>query len=161
MIVNFSTLAVPSRLFVSVCMYIRDFTSAQAFWTQDASRDVHICAALKNLVLSNNRVNKENSMTVRWSGMRIIALPLANSTSGGRKNFKEILPLTYYHFHTPPPDDNRRPTLFNRVTNKAADTWANFGKAHEQNWKVSSDYLVYSVYLLASFGSRWLVYVFF
>lgn len=93
-------------------------------------------------------------MTIRWSGMRIIALPLTNSTSGGGKISKEILPLTYYHFHTQPPDDNRRPTLFNRVTSKAADAWANFGKAHEQSWKVSLDYLICSVCLLASFGSR-------
>lgn len=73
-------------------------------------------------------------MVVRWSGMRVVALPLANGSNA--KLSKEILPLTYYHFHTPPPDEKRPTPIFNRITNKTADIWANFGNAHEKSWKV-------------------------
>ncbi|GJJ13278.1 hypothetical protein Clacol_007529 [Clathrus columnatus] len=66
--------------------------------------------------------------------MRILALPL--TTRACRTSGKDILPLTYYHFHTPPPEGNPKVHLLTRLTNRASNLWANFGKADEKSWKV-------------------------
>ncbi|EJC97923.1 uncharacterized protein FOMMEDRAFT_97733 [Fomitiporia mediterranea MF3/22] len=61
--------------------------------------------------------------------MRIIALPLTSEAASTGLH-------TYYHFQTPPPAKQRsNPTLFKKVTEKAASLWASFGKAPEKSWK--------------------------
>ena len=65
--------------------------------------------------------------------MRIIALPL---TTAKRKPNGIHSHLTYYHFVTPPPNNETKQTWANWATSKASDIWAGFGKAPEGHWKV-------------------------
>jgi len=68
--------------------------------------------------------------------MRIIALPLTTrAVASSQAMTNTIFPLTYYHFHTPPRPKAEKKTVFEKVTGKAEDLWAGFGKAPEGNWK--------------------------
>jgi hypothetical protein len=66
--------------------------------------------------------------------LRIVALPLVaasrtpESSSSGH--------LTYYHFATPPPEQDEKRDLAKWATQRAAELWAGFGKAPEGHWKV-------------------------
>lgn len=71
--------------------------------------------------------------------MRIVAIPLSTrAPTSSQALMNTILPLTYYHFHTPPPHPDKEPTIFKKATNKAADLWGGFGKSPEGHWKVKS-----------------------
>ncbi|KAI5119200.1 hypothetical protein M0805_004455 [Coniferiporia weirii] len=61
--------------------------------------------------------------------MRILALPLTSCAPSDGQH-------TYYYFQTPPPaDSGGKPSLLKRVTGKATEIWADFGKAPEGSWK--------------------------
>ncbi|CAL1712492.1 unnamed protein product [Somion occarium] len=64
--------------------------------------------------------------------MRIIALPLTRATRAPNGTHTH---LTYYHFVTPKPKDEKRQGWANWATSKATDLWAGFGKAPEGSWK--------------------------
>ncbi|KAH8114328.1 mitochondrial K+-H+ exchange-related-domain-containing protein [Phellopilus nigrolimitatus] len=65
----------------------------------------------------------------RLTRMRILALPLTAEASTSGQH-------TYYHFQTPAPvETNGKPSLLKKVTGKAAELWAGFGKAPEGSWK--------------------------
>jgi hypothetical protein len=70
--------------------------------------------------------------------MRIIALPLVRpSPSSSSKNI-----LTYYHFQIHDKGkgkgkDGGLSGIVKWATDKASDTWANFGKGKEGSWQVS------------------------
>ncbi|KIJ54413.1 hypothetical protein M422DRAFT_154133, partial [Sphaerobolus stellatus SS14] len=75
-------------------------------------------------------------MPPRWSGMRIIAVPLTTRVVASfQAGTNTILPLTYYHFHTPPPNPEDKKTLLKKAIDKVENLWAGFGKAPERNWK--------------------------
>ncbi|KAF8527439.1 mitochondrial K+-H+ exchange-related-domain-containing protein [Hysterangium stoloniferum] len=81
--------------------------------------------------------------------MRIIALPLTTArVAAGPKSqsLRAAFPLTYYHFHVPPANKDKPPTLFKRSINKATELWGGFGKAPEGNWK--RRIFVYGEYLI-------------
>lgn len=65
--------------------------------------------------------------------MRIIALPL--TTASRSPNHEH---LTYYHFVTPPPKQDRGKDWSRWIGVKATEIWAGFGKAPEGTWKVSN-----------------------
>ncbi|TFY79608.1 hypothetical protein EWM64_g4401 [Hericium alpestre] len=67
--------------------------------------------------------------------MRIIALPLTSAVRNPKHVSEGPLPLVYYHFQTPPPPPDRKQGWTDWATTKAAQTWADFGKAPETNWK--------------------------
>ncbi|KZT18247.1 hypothetical protein NEOLEDRAFT_195584 [Neolentinus lepideus HHB14362 ss-1] len=67
--------------------------------------------------------------------LRIIALPLT------RRPISEVdgHPLVYYHFQMSPKEESAaKPTLLNRMTDKAGSIWAGFGKAEEGSWKLKT-----------------------
>ncbi|KAI0056274.1 hypothetical protein BV25DRAFT_1832383 [Artomyces pyxidatus] len=66
--------------------------------------------------------------------MRIVALPLT-STLRPRSPHGNPSPLVYYQFQTPPRPENQRQGWVDWATAKAADAWAELGKAPEGNWK--------------------------
>ncbi|KZS92910.1 hypothetical protein SISNIDRAFT_485863 [Sistotremastrum niveocremeum HHB9708] len=71
-------------------------------------------------------------------GQRIIALPLTTLRVAQRSGFP--IPFVYYHLQTTAPptsgEDAKQPGILKRVTEKAASTWASFGKAPEGNWRL-------------------------
>ncbi|KAI0784780.1 mitochondrial K+-H+ exchange-related-domain-containing protein [Abortiporus biennis] len=63
--------------------------------------------------------------------MRIIALPLTTASRTGTHDH-----LTYYHFVTPRPKEEKGKTNWSKwAAQKAAEIWAGFGKADEGHWK--------------------------
>lgn len=68
--------------------------------------------------------------------MRIYALPLTSTRTSVSAGHKEH--LTYYHFVNPPPPEGTRTDWVQWATNKASGLWADFGKAPEGHWKVST-----------------------
>ncbi|KAL4069913.1 mitochondrial K+-H+ exchange-related-domain-containing protein [Scleroderma yunnanense] len=70
--------------------------------------------------------------------LRIIALPMAKPKF--HLNSKSVVDrmLVYYHFNLTSPDavENKQ-SWVNRLTTKAAGTWAGFGKAPKGSWKSS------------------------
>jgi len=74
---------------------------------------------------------------------RIIALPMYKQLKFHPDNLMLSKPLVdqmmiYYHFNLTPPDvaKNKQSGMLNKLTTKAADTWAGFGKAPKGSWKV-------------------------
>jgi len=88
-------------------------------------------------------------MVSRRNALRIIALPLTTGrvTAGPKsQTSRAVFPLTYYHFHVPPANNDRPLTLFKRTIDKATELWGGLGKAPEGNWK--RRIFVYGEYLL-------------
>lgn len=74
---------------------------------------------------------------------RIIALPMYKRLKFHPDDLMLSKPLVdqmmiYYHFNLTPPDvaKNKQSGVLNRLTTKAADTWAGFGKAPKGSWKL-------------------------
>ena len=75
--------------------------------------------------------------STRKHAVRIFALPLA--TRSRAKGLTEC--LTYYHFETPTPPEGATQGWTTRVQHKAAELWANLGRAPEGNWRVRHCFL--------------------
>ena len=83
-------------------------------------------------------------MSVAKRSLRIFALPLSkqsvdvNTNTIGIRKGKHALLNTYYHFVTGPHSEVERgnPSLLSRLMDKAANTWADWGKATPGTWKV-------------------------
>lgn len=75
---------------------------------------------------------------------RIIALPMYKRLKFHPDSLMLSKPVVdqmmiYYHFNLTSPDElakNKQSGMLNRLTTKAADTWAGFGKAPKGSWKV-------------------------
>lgn len=67
--------------------------------------------------------------------MRIIALPLTGAVRGPRHT-ESPSPLVYYHFQMRPKGEKGRGGWVDWATAKATSSWAQFGKAPENSWKV-------------------------
>ena len=87
--------------------------------------------------------------------MRIIALPLTGSVRGPRHT-EEPSPLVYYHFQMRPKAETGRGGWIDWATGKAANVWAQFGKAPENSWKVCRS--IVSRARVNTDHARWLVH---
>lgn len=68
--------------------------------------------------------------------MRILALPLVAASKHSRTDGVASTHLTYYHFATPPPREDKGQSWAQWASDKAAGLWGGFGKAPEGTWKV-------------------------
>lgn len=70
--------------------------------------------------------------------LKIVALPL--TTTPRTPGASSCGHLTYYHFFTPPPENENKRGPVKWVTTKTLDLWAGFGTAPEGSWKVYTSY---------------------
>lgn len=66
--------------------------------------------------------------------IRILALPLASAAKTPEASSPGL--LTYYHFLTPPPPEDKGRNWTKWAAQKATSLWAGFGKAKDGSWQV-------------------------